>query len=103
MTMFTKRELEVCGLLIMGFNNKKIASELQVPAKQITTYKSRIKGKLEIPNDKNDFYIVKEIILYFHSLSPIKKTILYSSHNIKILGEDIDSDEGDDFIIRFKK
>ncbi len=83
--MFSKRELEVCSLLIKGFKNKEIGKKLGISEKRVSSNKLSIKEKLTIEGEKNDFFIVKQMLVYFNELDVIDKTILLHDYKINVL------------------
>lgn len=46
--LLSTQEINVANLLLKGFNNKKVASTLEISEKTVSTYKNRIFKKLEI-------------------------------------------------------
>ncbi|EGU37075.1 EAL domain-containing protein [Vibrio ichthyoenteri ATCC 700023] len=46
--LLSTQEINVANLLLKGFNNKKVASTLDISEKTVSTYKNRIFNKLEI-------------------------------------------------------
>lgn len=81
---FTIREIQVTKFLIDGLKNKAIAIELKIDQRQVAFIKNNIRKKLEVDEDKNDFYLTEVILNSINALDPITKTILKNDYKFNI-------------------
>lgn len=58
----SSREKQVIELLKKGFKNKEIAKEVGINEKTVSTYKARLKEKLGIALDANEYVFVTRAI-----------------------------------------
>lgn len=82
-TNLSHRELQVAGLLIKGCKNAEIAKIIKINTKEVSHYKKKIRTKLNIDHNKNDFIMVHQILFHFQSLDNMSKILLSAEYDIQ--------------------
>lgn len=64
----TANELLISKLLIEGYKVKDISEELGMSTKNVSTYKAKIKKRINVSDKMNDYVFVSELVKYLNSL-----------------------------------